>query len=194
MKSFKHHLVEFDNPQIYCDMDGVVADFHTFTFQWVGKKFSDKYYPEIIVHLRPTSPHRPSGIIDKCVKMLAQSDSESLRCVTECVGAVTPYKMWNIDEQSKLKPILNLPELKEPFNAPRQSLPKTYLQTGTVDVVKVKTILDKSSMTGDNIMSYVVDSEYALDIDDYNDLKIMRSKFKAINYEQSERRIKKRNR
>ena len=49
-------------------------------------------------------------------------------------------------------------------------------------------------MTGDNIMSYVVDSEYALDIDDYNDLKIMRSKFKAINYEQSERRIKKRNR
>ncbi len=194
MKSFKHHLVEFDNPQIYCDMDGVVADFHTFTFQWVGKKFSDKYYPEIIVHLRPTSPHRPSGIIDKCVKMLAQSDSESLRCVTECVGAVTPYKMWNIDEQSKLKPILNLPGLKEPFNAPRQSLPKTYLQTGTVDVVKVKTILDKSSMTGDNIMSYVVDSEYALDIDDHNDLKIMRSKFKAINYEQSERRIKKRNR
>ena len=152
-----------------------------------------KYYPEIIVHLRPTSPHRPSGIIDKCVKMLAQSDSESLRCVTECVGAVTPYKMWNIDEQSKLKPILNLPGLKEPFNAPRQLLPKTYLQTGTVDVVKVKTILDKSSMTGDNIMSYVVDSEYALDIDDYNDLKIMRSKFKAINYEQSERRIKKRN-
>ena len=125
--------------------------------------------------------------------MLAQSDSESLRCVTECVGAVTPYKMWNIDEQSKLKPILNLPGLKEPFNAPRQLLPKTYLQTGTVDVVKVKTILDKSSMTGDNIMSYVVDSEYALDIDDHNDLKIMRSKFKAINYEQSERRTKKRN-
>ena len=24
MKSFKQHIVEFDNPQIYCDMDGVV--------------------------------------------------------------------------------------------------------------------------------------------------------------------------
>ena len=27
MQGFKQHLVEFDNPQIYCDMDGVVADF-----------------------------------------------------------------------------------------------------------------------------------------------------------------------
>ena len=49
MKSFKHHLVEFDNPQIYCDMDGVVADFYTFTYQWIGTKFSDKYYPDIPV-------------------------------------------------------------------------------------------------------------------------------------------------
>ena len=27
MKSFKQHIVEFDNPQIYCDMDGVLCDF-----------------------------------------------------------------------------------------------------------------------------------------------------------------------
>ena len=31
MKTFKQHLIEFDNPQIYCDMDGVVADFTTYT-------------------------------------------------------------------------------------------------------------------------------------------------------------------
>ena len=41
--------MEFDNPQIYCDMDGVVADFYTFTYQWIGTKFSDKYYPDIPV-------------------------------------------------------------------------------------------------------------------------------------------------
>ena len=27
MQGFKQHLVEFDNPQIYCDMDGVLCDF-----------------------------------------------------------------------------------------------------------------------------------------------------------------------
>jgi len=31
MKSFSQHLTEFDNPQIYCDIDGVVADFIAYT-------------------------------------------------------------------------------------------------------------------------------------------------------------------
>ena len=35
-------------------------------------------------------------------------------------------------------------------------------------------------MTGDKILSHIVDNEYALDIDDYNDLKIMRAKFKSL--------------
>jgi hypothetical protein len=31
MKTFKDYIVEFDTPQIYCDMDGVIADFVKFT-------------------------------------------------------------------------------------------------------------------------------------------------------------------
>ena len=139
-----------------------------------------KYVPEIIVHLRPTSPHRPPGIIDKCVKLLKNSNADSLRCVTECTGAVTPYKMWNIKNKNQLSPVINLPGIKEPFNAPRQSLPKAYLQTGTVDVVKIETIFKKRSMTGDKILSQIVEAEYALDIDDKDDLKIMRAKFKSL--------------
>ncbi len=27
MKTFKDYIVEFDSPTIYCDMDGVLADF-----------------------------------------------------------------------------------------------------------------------------------------------------------------------
>jgi|TARA_R110001583_G_scaffold57863_1_gene172867 N-acylneuraminate cytidylyltransferase len=140
-----------------------------------------KYAPEIIVHLRPTSPHRPLGIIDKCIKLLLRhSNADSLRCVTECTGAVTPYKMWNIKNEKQLSPVINLPGIKEPFNAPRQSLPKAYLQTGTVDVVKVETILKKRSMTGDKILAQIVEAEYALDIDDEDDLKIMRAKLKNL--------------
>lgn len=140
-----------------------------------------KYTPEIIVHLRPTSPHRPPGIIDKCIKLLLKHpNADSLRCVTECTGAVTPYKMWNIKNEKQLSPVVNLPGIKEPFNAPRQLLPKAYLQTGTVDIVRAETIFKKTSMTGDKILSHIVDNEYALDIDDHSDLKIMRAKFKNL--------------
>ena len=41
MKTFQQHLIEFDNPQIYCDMDGVVADFTTYTTNLLGHAFSD---------------------------------------------------------------------------------------------------------------------------------------------------------
>jgi len=49
MQGFKQHLVEFDNPQIYCDMDGVVADFLKFTNNLLGTKFKDDFWSELPV-------------------------------------------------------------------------------------------------------------------------------------------------
>ena len=40
-KKFKHWIVEFDSPQIYCDMDGVVADFEKVVKDLIGVKFND---------------------------------------------------------------------------------------------------------------------------------------------------------
>ena len=42
MKNFKQYLTEFDTPQIYCDMDGVLADFVSFTTKHLGKPFKDE--------------------------------------------------------------------------------------------------------------------------------------------------------
>jgi len=49
MKSFTKYLIEFDNPQIYCDMDGVVADFTTYTTNLLGHKFSDDDWDDLPV-------------------------------------------------------------------------------------------------------------------------------------------------
>ena len=49
MKSFTQHLMEFDNPQIYCDMDGVVADFTTYTTNLLGHAFSDEDWDSLPV-------------------------------------------------------------------------------------------------------------------------------------------------
>ena len=40
-KKFKHYIVEFDTPQIYCDMDGVLADFEKGVEELIGGKFND---------------------------------------------------------------------------------------------------------------------------------------------------------
>jgi len=47
MKSFTKYLIEFDNPQIYCDMDGVLADFEQGIIDMIGGKFSDARWDEL---------------------------------------------------------------------------------------------------------------------------------------------------
>ena len=42
MKTFKDYLVEFDTPQIYCDMDGVLVDFVKYTSEHLGQPFTDE--------------------------------------------------------------------------------------------------------------------------------------------------------
>ena len=46
-KKFKHYLVEFDTPQIYCDMDGVLADFEKGIEDIIGGKFNDDRWNEL---------------------------------------------------------------------------------------------------------------------------------------------------
>ena len=47
MKTFRDYLVEFDTPQIYCDMDGVLVDFVKYTSDNLGKPFKDEYWTEL---------------------------------------------------------------------------------------------------------------------------------------------------
>lgn len=46
-KKFQHYLVEFDSPQIYCDMDGVLVDFDKGIRDLIGGKFNDERWYEL---------------------------------------------------------------------------------------------------------------------------------------------------
>ena len=57
--NFKDYLIEFDDPQIYCDMDGVLADFSGAFKKQFGGEFSDARWPDLPVdwflNLRPSA-------------------------------------------------------------------------------------------------------------------------------------------
>jgi CMP-N-acetylneuraminic acid synthetase len=124
---------------------------------------SEGYRPDIVVQLRPTSPLRPPGMIDDGVgRVVADPEADSLRAVTP--PANNPFKMWRI-EDSVLVPLVDS-GIHEQYNQPRQALPDTYWQTGTLDVIRASTITEKHSMTGDRILPMIIASELAVDIDD----------------------------
>ena len=124
--------------------------------------------PEIVVHLRPTSPIRFPGQVDDAIELLlAHPEATSVRAV--CPSPCTPYKMWRpgAEEQKDIafmKPLLELPGILEPFNHPRQELPVVWWQTGGLDVIRASTILN-GSMTGKNVLPLMTDPNYAVDID-----------------------------
>jgi YrbI family 3-deoxy-D-manno-octulosonate 8-phosphate phosphatase len=68
-----------------------------------------------------------------------------------------------------MTPLMGLPEIPEPFNAPRQALPQTYWQTGHIDAIRLTTIMQKNSLSGDIIYPLQIDPRYAVDIDTLRD-------------------------
>jgi N-acylneuraminate cytidylyltransferase len=77
--------------------------------------------------------------------------------------------MWQISDAGHMKPLLNLPGVPEPYNAPRQALPPTYWQTGHIDAIRLPTILSKNSLSGEVIYPLLIDPRYAIDIDTQRD-------------------------
>jgi len=141
-------------------------------------KEHESYTPEIIVHLRPTSPLRKAEHVDKAIKLLIKNPwADSVRSVS--VPSQNPFKMWKIDG-GFLKPLIMDSNLPEPYNAPRQKLPNVYWQNGYVDVTRYETIMMKNSMTGDKILPLIIDQIYPLDIDNLTGFEIAEALIKEL--------------
>jgi CMP-N-acetylneuraminic acid synthetase len=127
----------------------------------------EAYRPEIVVQLRPTSPLRPPGLVDRGIEILtAQPSGDSARAVIP--SGQNPYKMWRQAEDGRIVPLLD-DGFVEPYNMPRQLLPPTFWQTGHLDVIRSGTVLIKGSMTGGRVFPILVDPAYAVDIDSPKD-------------------------
>jgi CMP-N,N'-diacetyllegionaminic acid synthase len=124
--------------------------------------------PELVVHLRPTTPLRPSGLIERGLQMMLEDpQADCVRSVSE--PPHTPYKMWQT-KGKYMKPFLQVNN-EESFNWPRQKLPQVLCHNGLLDVIRTSTILEKNTMTGKRVLPLrTEDSFFAVDIDKPIDL------------------------
>lgn len=131
-------------------------------------KENENYEPDLVVQLRPTSPIRPAGLVDKAIKVLIDHPkADSVRGVVP--AGQNPHKMWRLkDENSPMKNLLDVKGLGEPYNAPRQILPPIYWQTGHIDAIRTK-VLNKNSMSGKKIYPLIIDPRFSVDIDNEQD-------------------------
>lgn len=125
------------------------------------------FRPDVVVQLRPTSPVRPPDCVDQAVStLLAHPRADSVRGIVP--AGQNPYKMWRMAHDGQMHPLLE-GEFDEAYNMPRQLLPATYWQTGHIDAIRTRTILDKRSMSGATILPLLLDPRYSVDIDNPRD-------------------------
>lgn len=154
--------VPFMRPEKYAQ--DLSTDFEVFYHALTWLRENENYLPECIIHLRPTTPVRKVDDIEVCIQKLLQSDADSLRVVS--IAPHTPYKMWTIDKDTEtLLPLLTVDGIPEPYNEPRQKLPKVYWHTGSLDIIRTTCILEKKSVTGKKILSHIMPEDLAVDID-----------------------------
>jgi N-acylneuraminate cytidylyltransferase len=137
---------------------------------WLAE--NQDYHPKVVVQLRPTSPLRRVAHIDGAVTcLLAHPEADAIRTV--CVPFQNPFKMWQIEGDGFMRPLIGSlgagQKIAEPYNMPRQALPEVFWQTGYVDAAWTRTIIEKGSMTGDNILPLVIDPGDWIDIDSPDD-------------------------
>lgn len=127
------------------------VDFDLFHHALLWFEKEEKYLPDIIVQLRPTSPFRVVKNIDDAIELLAaHPDADSVRTVTK--PEQHPYKMYRYEEGRFLKPLLEIENEPEAFNLPEQKLPACVKHVGYVDCVWRKTLIEKKKMSGDKML------------------------------------------
>lgn len=132
----------------------------------------ERYLPDLIVHLRPTTPLRKPGWIDEAIELLAANgNADSVRSVS--MPAQHPYRVFRIDDSGYLDPIMKH-EHPTPYLLRRQELPRMYYYNCVIDVTRPATLRNMNSMTGKHILPFVMDADEALDIDSPRDLTIAR--------------------
>lgn len=129
---------------------------------------------DVYILLRPTSPLRPKGLIEKAIDIMTQyPTASSVRTVAKIKEH--PYRAWNIKEDGSMSGFVA--DVEESYNIPRQELPEVYFQTGDLEAVRRETLFN-GSVSGDNIYPLVIDYEDMVDIDHKDDLSKAEARLK----------------
>lgn len=121
----------------------------------------ERYEPELVVTLEPTSPLRSSALIDRCIEtLLARPDGDSLLTVTEtraCYGRLREGRFEYLFPGQPRR---------------RQEREPLYKESSTVYVTRTGTLRAKQSVLGDRLYAVVAEEGEAIDINTPLDLAI----------------------
>lgn len=127
----------------------------------------ERYLPEIVVLLQPTSPLRRADHIDAAVDLLTASGADSVVTVVPVPHQFSPPSLLQL-EGDRLTPWI-----EGPTPTRRQDKPRLFARNGpAVVAVRTQVIVEQKTLYGADTRGLVMSREDSLDIDDRFDLDV----------------------
>lgn len=128
----------------------------------------EKYIPDYIITLQPTSPLRTSQDIDNSIELIIKDkNADSLVSVVEVPHNFNPYSVM-IYNGTYLEHYV-----KEERIMRRQEMPLFYARNGAaIYICSYKLLMNENRFIGKKCLPYFMPKERSLDINDYFDWKI----------------------
>jgi len=135
-------------------------------FRHIAPKISSQ---EGIIHLRATTPTIEANELSKAINLFfTNPQCTSLRSAHETPESAYKFFKKNGPYWQGISDSLS----GEYYNLPRQDLPCTYHPNGYIDILKPKIFMNKNTLHGDKILSFITKS--VIEIDNQENLDILR--------------------
>ena len=157
--------VPFMRPQELAADDTLILPVIQHTLAWLEEQ--DNVQTDIVVLLQPTSPLRRAEHIDGAVKLLLDSDADSVVSVVPVPHNFNPLSVMGLSEGGYLSPFVDGPEILR-----RQDKPRLYARNGPAILAIKKHVLERGQIFGDKMLPFEMSVRASIDIDDAEDLAL----------------------
>ena len=120
--------------------------------------------PDLIVHLRPTTPLRDPKVIDDAISSsLKRGDASSLR--SGHLAPESPYKWFKKDKHGYFKSLMDFEVGQdiELYNQPKEMFEDIFIPSSYVDIVKPSHLLKNKNIHGEKMLGYKSPIGYEID-------------------------------
>lgn len=153
--------------------NSLTIDVIKYELKRIEKKLKKKY--DLILLLQPTVPFRKIQHVKICLKKIKTGKYDSAISIKDVEGN-HPLRM-KIQTKGHVK---NYSKEKKENMIPRQKLPKVFLRSGSIYMIKRKSMLKFNSMVGKKTYGFEQFGKYCINIDTKLDLFMARNKNKVI--------------
>lgn len=120
---------------------------------------------DYLLLLQPTQPIREAFHLTEAIETLIASGQDSL--VSVSAAKEHPILMRTIDAQGKLHTLLPVSSTVR-----RQDFPPVYKVNGSIYLNRLNASFNETTSLNDNDIPYIMDAQYAIDIDSMEDLEL----------------------